>query len=1279
MRRLLAVALVVLLPAVGCAAPAKAPQPGPSLLDRAAVIRAARRVTRARFPNADGVLVDNHVRTLYEADGTSRTVDDTYEKVLTEKGKREARTLSFHFTLPYSTIDVPLVEVIKPNGKAVPVDVAGQSRVMVDRSQMGSNIYNPNRKILRVGVPGVAIGDMVHYVSVRRTVKPRVPKTFSDYQVLEYTSPIVRYVFEVAGPKALPLRRIAMRDEIKGAVAFKQWEADGQNHYLWTVRNVPRMYREPSMPALHTVVQRLLVSTIPDWKDISKWYWNLCAPHFETTPAMRRTVKELVRDAKTPQAKTEAVFRYVSQKIRYMGITTEKTAPGYEPHDVQITFEQKYGVCRDKAALLVAMLREAGLPAYPVLIHNGPKKDVDIPQPYFNHAIVAVGNPDGTYRLMDPTDENTKELFPAYLCNQSYLVARAEGETLLTSPIIPAEENLMRIETRGRLDAAGNLTAESVLRFAGINDNAYRGYFSRIKPEERRRFFEMRAKQVAPGAALTAFSITPEDMLDTSQPLMVKMRFAARDVLVTNGKTAMLPVPQWGTRVGIVNFILGRTGLKKRKYPLKTDIACGVQETISVDVADALAAPLALPGYAPIESPEVTWRQALAREGGALTGKSDFRIKVVEFSPKSYLALKAAMKEIEYNQRKMPVFAAKPVGAAAPAAKAPSPAPAAADAEVLAEDVAYDIENAHAWTETRTVRKKVLTYAGKKASAELKLSYNPTWETVTVEEAKVTAADGSVKTIRPEEMNLMDAGWAGAAPRYPAGKTLVVSLPGVDVGSTIAYRVKRVKKERPFFAMREYLRGFDPVRHKRVTVTLPAGERWARPGGAVKGKGPRAWVEGRVRGWEVKNQPAVLRERHLPPRWGYLPKAFVSRGGWEAYAAVAREALTAAATRQPKTMAKALALVEGRRDAAAKVRAIRDFVARSIRRAGPGFQELPLRCLTPADRTLAEGYGHGADRAVVLYAMLKTVGLRPSFVLASGERDAGGLDNPLRAHPDPRAFGRVLVRVPLATTAVYLNDTDQYAALGATPHDNCLGLDLVQGEVVTLRAPAPLRDRDDTFYAIALDADGTARITKRRLFRGAGFGAFHRQFAEMPPEERRRHYMEIVARISSAAEATGPLETQYDVYPGVESFAVTVPRLAVRDGRYLYLKLPEVLPKLDACRADTRANPLYFARPVRRVLQAEIRLPKGAARVVLAPPPYDTPLRDHVQEMSLLDGAVKVATRVRGERGKIFFRQELTIEPIAVPAEHYGGLLDLNRALGHPRTRTILVEMKEKD
>ena len=38
---------------------------------------------------------------------------------------------------------------------------------------------------------------------------------------------------------------------------------------------------------------------------------------------------------------------------------------------------------------------------------------------------------------------------------------------------------------------------------------------------------------------------------------------------------------------------------------------------------------------------------------------------------------------------------------------------------------------------------------------------------------------------------------------------------------------------------------------------------------------------------------------------------------------------------------------------------------------------LPLdRAFTPADTVLKDGYGHGADRAIVLYALLKAAGFQ---------------------------------------------------------------------------------------------------------------------------------------------------------------------------------------------------------------------------------------------------------------------------------------------------------------
>ena len=63
-----------------------------------------------------------------------------------------------------------------------------------------------------------------------------------------------------------------------------------------------------------------------------------------------------------------------------------------------------------------------------MLINVGTKRDAEVPDSFFNHAIVGVELKKGEYVLMDPTDENTREFLPSYDFNQSYLVCRPEGE-----------------------------------------------------------------------------------------------------------------------------------------------------------------------------------------------------------------------------------------------------------------------------------------------------------------------------------------------------------------------------------------------------------------------------------------------------------------------------------------------------------------------------------------------------------------------------------------------------------------------------------------------------------------------------------------------------------------------------------------------------------------------------------------------------------------------------------------------------------------------------------
>lgn len=1243
-----------------------AAQPLKPLLDTQKVMKVAAGVTRAEFPNADVVLVDDFQEVRFNPDGTSVTTDDFYEKILTEKGRRENSVVQLHFSLSYSQVEVPALEIIRPDGTIDKIDIKKNSRVMVDHSQMGSNIYDPNNKILQITVPGLQVGDVLHTIYVRTYLKVRMKDAYSDFFLLQSTNPIVRYEVQVNAPESLPLAKFMVKDAVKDAVTFKETREDGRIIYNWVVKNIPRIYEEPNMPDAYRVSQRLLVSTVPEWQDISKWYWGLCEPHLQkVTPEMRQKVKDITAGLKDREAQIAAIFQFVSKEIRYMGITTEKVAPGNEPHDVDITFNNRYGVCRDKAALLVAMLRLAGFKAFPVLFYNGPKKDTEVPNNFFNHAICCVQNPDDTYTLMDPTDETTAKLLPSYLCDKSYLVARPEGEPLMTSPVRPAAMNMINISTDGKVSAAGVLEASTVLDFSGINDNIYRGAFSRWKEEERRQFFERAVKRVIPGAELTGLEIIPANLRDMSVPLKVKISYRAADFLIKGEQNTVLMPPWFGRSFGVVSFILNGTGLEKRKYPFRLFTTCGAAEKFSIALPMDKA--VLLPDYKTVSDKTLLWEQKLAFQERKLEGQGEFMLKVMEFSPAQYLELKTALKEIEYQKRKMPIFDAvvpdDTKAAAATSGDLKINQERDPEAVILKSDIRFDLQSNSAWKMTTSVSKKILNYAGVKNNSEIKLSYNPAWEDVKIVSAAVTGTDGKVKTVSSEEINLMDASWNGSAPRYSPGKILVASLPGVEIGGTVEYKIEYNVKDRPFFSLIGIFQEQYPIEHKSITVRAPEtlGLKIKVDGMVDQGKKSEG---GSVEyTFSVKDRPQVMTEAFAPPLWAFVPSVFVSGGDWSAYGAKLSAVLKKAVAENSKVKEFTAGLIKDVKESRDKLLVIRDFAAKNIRRAGPGLAELPLSEISPADVVLAERYGNTTDCAVLLCAMLEAAGFNPEPVLVSSVK-VEELADKLRNTPVYPFFDNVLVRVELDGKYLYLNDTDQYAELGTFEHEDCFALTL-DGKIVKLEAQQGMTSSEKSVFTMNVKNDGQARVAKAKWFYGVNFEAVNRMFSEMPPELRNRYFQKAVAAVSESAVPEGGLSTDFKSYPGKEEFTVTIPRYAVKQNGFLYFFLPDdIFARILNVGGISRTTP-YMMREKSFEQEYIIELPPEMKKVI-----FKTPFFNWTCPSS--GGSIVIKSeKINGNKLRIYCN--VNLRSAIIPAKAYNELVKAGSRLSNPVMKLILI------
>ena len=1240
------------------------------LLDREAVMESAGQVSLEVYPNADEVIVDDFIRAVYEKDGTAVELDDSYTKVLTEKGKRDNQSQSYHFTIPYDEIEVAVLEIIKPDGRVEKVDVAGQSKEMTDPSQMGSNIYNPNSKILEIGISGLEIGDVLHSLVIRKTVKTRMPEQWSDYQVFEYYNPIKHATYEVLAPKDKPLQCIAIKDEVAGSVNYSKDEKDDRIAYRWEFNNVARIFPEPDMPAFYTVVQRVLVSTLANWESVSSWYWRLSEPHFEADEDMKTKAAELTDGLTDDMEKIRSIFKFVSQEIRYLGITIEKEAPGYEPHDAKMTFANRHGVCRDKAALLVAMLRVAGFEAFPVLIHSGPKKDEEVPGPYFNHAISCVRNGEGSYILIDSTDESTKELLPEYLNDCSYLVATPEGDRLRVSPIVPADENMLDITTKAKVKADGGYEARSEMVFEGINDNAYRSYFARITPDQRKEYFEGVVKGILPGAKLESFEIEPSDILDTGKEIKVNFSNSADDVLVRNGEKAMMPVYSIGSRVGMVNFVLGKAGLKQRRFPLETGFACGVKEDIEIEIASEVGQVVSVPEYKKIDDETMLLDRNFELDANKVQGSSIFKIKVVEFNPEQYLQLKESLEDIEYDGRKMMIIGSHEYQSSL----------ADEDSEIIEDEMNYTVNEDGSWTLRAKIKKRILTYKGKKDNSELKFSYNPAWAEFNLIDALVMTG-GMVKEISEQEKNLMDAAWVGSAPRYPAEKIMVASLPGVEVGSVIEYEYEITYKDRPFFEMLEYMRVYDPILHKKVRLDVPAEMELKMlvddDGVSVDNEQNEGVIRSTVKRendrvvyeWSVEQQAGVKVERSLPPLYSFVPIIKASSGDWKEYCDVIKTHIKRAAANQEQSSEKAKELTKGIWKAQEKIIAIRDFVVKNVRLAGPGVGGLPFESVSNADVTLKDGYGNSMDRAILMYSMLEAIGINCDIVLACGEDRIDQLEKFRKDYPDIETFNEALVRISLDSKDIYLNNTSQYSQIGANSSDRYISLAPGSCRLERIEIKDDLRTKSRTNIKISLDDSGDALIEIEQVHFGSNFEQYNRKFSELRPEELNRYYQEIVADLSQSAQAQTELIHEYEQYPGVMKFTAKVSRFAVLDGEYYYFKLPGGFGNVFGIRGDIRHNALMYPFYLDSEVCIDVELPAGYQKLVLVP-------GDAVFKVQGGEGEFRLITEQRSaDAMRITYRMELV--PQIIEAQDYSKLIGLTGKLTHDRNRTILLEKGE--
>ncbi|HEX4461041.1 MAG TPA: DUF3857 domain-containing transglutaminase family protein [Polyangia bacterium] len=291
--------------------------------------------------------------------------------------------------------------------------------------------------------------------------------------------------------------RRPVRFKSHGAVAIaSERDHGGVREYVWDARDVAGIAVEDEIPDWFEPSPWLQMSDFASWNEVARWASALFPSEPKLSPELSGQIARW-RQLPTERERVEAALTFVRRSVRYFGL--ELGSNSHQPHAPSQVFAQRFGDCKDKAYLLVTILRALGVEAWPALTDTRSRRalDDDLPGLVFDHVIVAVMLA-GQRRWVDPTaaaqlgtlDELTPPPFERALIIDGKTTALAEiAQPALEAPDVivdehywVAEEGSVRLDvTTTRLGAAAE-SFRSSREAESLMAKEWLGYYSTYHP-----------------------------------------------------------------------------------------------------------------------------------------------------------------------------------------------------------------------------------------------------------------------------------------------------------------------------------------------------------------------------------------------------------------------------------------------------------------------------------------------------------------------------------------------------------------------------------------------------------------------------------------------------------------------------------------------------------------------------------------------------------------------------------------------------------------------------
>jgi len=446
------------------------------------------------------------------------------------------------------------------------------------------------------------------------------------------------------------------------------------NHLRWELHDIPAIdLTDVSMaPSPYALAARMVIhySSAPlpagdqRWTEIGNWYDTLASGRTEAPLEIATKAREVAGTGDF-KAKIQGVAAFMQREIRYVGI--EVGIGGLQPHPAADVFKYRYGDCKDKVTLLIAMLNAVGIRATWVLVDSDRGFiDPALPSIRGNHAIAAIELPAGYsdpdlravvtartgkhYLIFDPTDTYTPiGLLGSYLQGSYGILVAGNDSQVIQLPTLAPDADVVQRTASFTLDADGTLKGTvTESRFGEAARHVRRLY---NEESEKQQHEEMERRLQRDFSSFTIDSNAAQNTGEMNKSVLLRFSFTANAYAQASGDLLLV-------RPRVLGHDARPFNEKPRIYPIDLGETGTWRDSIDVTLP---------PGYVVDDMPQpvdldvgfASYKSEVKAMGDVLHYSREYVVRQLELAPDKSADMRKLMGAINADETNSAVLKKK--------------------------------------------------------------------------------------------------------------------------------------------------------------------------------------------------------------------------------------------------------------------------------------------------------------------------------------------------------------------------------------------------------------------------------------------------------------------------------------------------------------------------------------------------------------------------------------------------------------------------------------------